>query len=115
MKLVIYVKQEQAIAFRSHILVYENLTVTANNQYSIIFFIYSTVIKQNWPFETLFFDNNLDLNGNHHYIKKVDPIKKYSDPIFSSEKKLTNSRWDLLGKYYYYILNCKIYYININL
>ena len=47
LKLVIYIKQEQAIAFRSHILVYENLTVTANNQYSIIFFIYSTVIKQN--------------------------------------------------------------------
>ncbi len=57
----------------------------------------------------------MDLNGNHHYIKKVNPIKKYSDPIFSFEKKLTNSRWDLFGKYYYYILNCKIYYININL
>ncbi|CAG8845416.1 5220_t:CDS:2, partial [Gigaspora margarita] len=60
LKLVVYVKEGQAVAFRSNILVYGNFPVLTDVRHSIVFFIYGTMIKQNRNFRTLFHDTDPD-------------------------------------------------------
>ena len=100
LKLIIHIKQGQAIAFRSHFLVHGNSPVITGNRHSVVFFVHGSVIKQNRPFNTLFF-GDLDLDGNHHRIK-ANSKKDYSSKN-NSKKVSKNSRRDSLGKYYNYI------------
>jgi hypothetical protein len=60
LKLTIHAKQGQAIAFRSHILVHGNLPIIAGIRHSVVFFVHTTVIKQNRKFSSLFTDGDLD-------------------------------------------------------
>ncbi|CAG8828890.1 22784_t:CDS:2, partial [Gigaspora margarita] len=52
----------QAIAFRSNILVYGNLSVVAGICHSVVFFIHATSIKQNRKFDTLFSNSDSDID-----------------------------------------------------
>ncbi len=74
LKLVIHAKQEQAIAFQSHILLHGNLNVFTDNRHSVVFFIHSTCIKQTRPFSKL----NLvwDSNNNHNNNNDNDNYNK---------------------------------------
>ncbi|CAG8711811.1 6173_t:CDS:1, partial [Gigaspora rosea] len=79
LKLIIYAKQGQAIAFRSNILVHSNLPVISGVRHSVVFFIHATSIKKNRKFETLFHNtdqDNSDCVGINNSGKKLRVSKK---------------------------------------
>src|SRR6185436_1384571 len=84
LKLIIHAREDQAIAFRSNILVHGNLPVIAGIRHSIVFFIHATSIKQNRKFRNLFhnaYQNNLyseiDVSMNYSS-KKLEASKKHT-------------------------------------
>ena len=82
LKLVIHVKQGQAVAFRSYILVHGNLPVITGIRHSLVFYIHNTLIKQKRKFGSLFANCN-------------EPTPKYLPPMLDSENsktKLKNHR-----------------------
>jgi hypothetical protein len=105
LKLVLHVKQGQAVAFRSNILVHGNLPVLSGVRHSVVFFVHSTMIKQNRKFGTLFSNSDsVDINYNN---KGVEVSKKYNKRGFKSLKfskpgsrssKLKNSRRSYISK-----------------
>jgi len=108
LNLAFEVKQGQAIAFRSCLLVHGNFGVTSGIRHSVVFYIHKSLVKQERPFTSLgSFEFNLDINSDDSDFKQLPKKKKLSS------KSLTNSRKDNIGKCYFYI---KIYikiYINI--
>ena len=96
LKLAFNVKQGQAIAFRSNLLVHGNLPITTGTRHSIVFYIHDTVIKQKRKFGSLY-----DKKGKKYY-KKHSPSKLVSR---KSATKLKNHRRKHIGKcdlYIYY-------------
>jgi hypothetical protein len=95
LKLVIHVKQGQAVAFRSNLLVHGNLPIIAGVRHSAVFYIHNNVIKQKRKFGSLFADYELDWDNDG----EVESSQKYLPPKFSSQTKLKNHRRSHLGKY----------------
>ncbi|CAG8641227.1 8033_t:CDS:2 [Paraglomus brasilianum] len=91
LKLIVHVKQGQAVAFRSNLLVHGNLPVVAGVRHSVVFYIYSTVIKQKRKFGSLFADYELDWGDNND----DKPSQEYLPPTLGSgnnDVKLKNHR-----------------------
>ena len=88
LKLVIYVKQGQVVAFKSNIFVYGNLPVITGIRYSLVF----TLIKQKHKFGSLFADCALNWNDDNNRDKSKP---KYLPPMLDSgnSMKLKNHRW----------------------
>ncbi|RHZ71770.1 hypothetical protein Glove_253g25 [Diversispora epigaea] len=59
LKLAVEIKQGQAIAFRSNLLIHENLPVIGT-RHSVVFYIHNSTIKQKQKFKSLFSDGDLD-------------------------------------------------------
>ncbi|RHZ45324.1 hypothetical protein Glove_681g11 [Diversispora epigaea] len=86
LKLVIHVKQGQAVAFRSNLLVHGNLPVIIGNRHSVVFYIHKTVIKQTRKFGSLFSDYKLNWS-------RKKSSQKYSPPKLRSRNSgLKNHR-----------------------
>ena len=103
LKLVIHVKQGQAVAFRSNILVHGNLPVIAGIRHSLVFYIHNTLIKQKRKFEDLFAYYALNW-GDDSNRDKSKP--KYLPPILGSGNsvtKLKNHRRTHIGMCNLYI------------
>lgn len=97
LKLVIHVKQGQAVAFRSNILVHGNLPVITGIRHSLVFYIHNTLIRQRRKFGSLFADCVLNWNNDNN---KDEPIPKYFPPMLDSGnsiKKLKNHRRTYIG------------------
>ena len=94
LKLAFNVKQGQAIAFRSNLLVHGNLPITTGTRHSVVFYIHDTVIKQKRKFGSLY-----DKKGKKYY-KKHSPSKLVSR---KSATKLKNHRRKHIGKCDLYI------------
>jgi hypothetical protein len=97
LKLVIHVKQGQAVAFRSNILVHGNLPVITGIYHSLVFYIHNTLIRQRRKFGSLFADCILNWNNNNN---KDEPTPKYFSPMLDSGnsiKKLKNHRRTYIG------------------
>ncbi|CAG8630967.1 3716_t:CDS:2 [Acaulospora morrowiae] len=91
LKLIVHVKQGQAVAFRSNLLVHGNLPVVAGVRHSIVFYIHSTLIKQKRKFGSLFADYELDWGNNND----DKPSQEYLPPTLGSgnnDVKLKNHR-----------------------
>ncbi|CAG8446556.1 10837_t:CDS:10 [Acaulospora colombiana] len=76
LKLVVHVKQGQAVAFRSNLLIHGNLPIVAGTRHSVVFYIHNTVIKQKRKFGSLFADYELDWDnsdGNSSLPKYLPP------------------------------------------
>ena len=65
LKLIFHVKQGQAIAFWSSLLIYGNLLITSGKRHSIVFYIHKSFIKQERPFTSLDISINETLNSNN--------------------------------------------------
>ena len=93
LKLVIHVKQGQAVAFRSNILVHGNLPVITGIRHSLVFYIHNTLIKQKRKFGSLFADCALNWNDDNN---RDEPKPKYLPPMLDSgnsmKLKITGER-----------------------
>ncbi|CAG8665081.1 5296_t:CDS:1, partial [Paraglomus brasilianum] len=90
LKLVIHAKQGHGIAFRSNLLIHGNLPIIMGSRHSVVFYVHSTVIKQNRRFGSLFADCELDINRNDDYV--CEPPQKYVPPTLGPSTKLKNHR-----------------------
>jgi hypothetical protein len=102
LKLVIHVKQGQAVAFRSNILVHGNLPVITGIRHSLVFYIHNTLIKQKRKFGSLFADCALNWNDDNN---RDEPKPKYLPPMLDSgnSMKLKNHRRTHIGMCNLYI------------
>ena len=102
LKLVIHVKQGQAVAFRSNILVHGNLPVITGIRHSLVFYIHNTLIKQKRKFGSLFADYALNWNDDNN---RDEPKPKYLPPMLDSgnSMKLKNHRRTHIGMCNLYI------------
>lgn len=117
LKLAVRVKQGQAIAFRSRLLIHGNFPITAGSRHSVVFYIHDTVIKQKRKFGSLFDDGDLDASeilGSAHSItdsvslassakKRDKKLQQYSSKLVPQNSKLKNHRRSHLGKCIYYM------------
>lgn len=102
LKLVIHIKQGQAVAFRSNILVHGNLPVITGVRHSLVFYIHNTLIRQKRKFGSLFADCALNWNDDNN--PKSTP--KYFPPMLNSGnsiRKLKNHRRTHIGMCNFYI------------
>lgn len=109
LKLAFRVKQGQAIAFRSNLLIHGNLPIITGSRHSVVFYIHDTVIKQKRKFASLFDDGDLDTPEILDNVQSiVDGVKKhdkepqkYYPPKLGFQKstiKLRNHRRSHLGE-----------------
>ena len=96
LKLAFNVKQGQAIAFRSCLLVHRNFEIINGEWHSVVFYIHHSSIKQGRLFSSLNSFNNWSLdNISNNGIKQLSPK-------LNSSKNLKNSRRGDIGKYFLY-------------
>ena len=103
LKLIIHVKQGQAVAFRSNILVHGNLPVITGIRHSLVFYIHNTLIKQKRKFGSLFADDTLNWGDDNN---RNEPTQKYLSPMLGSrdsKTKLKNHRRMHIGMCNLYI------------
>ncbi|CAG8650049.1 11944_t:CDS:2, partial [Acaulospora colombiana] len=89
LKLIIYAKQGQAVAFRSNILVHGNLPVIAGVRHSVVFYIHNTIIKQKRKFGSFFADYELDWGVNSD---GDEPSPKYLPPTLGSRDNVAKPK-----------------------
>lgn len=87
LNLAFEVKQGQAIAFRSCLLVHGNFGVTSGIRHSVVFYIHKSLVKQERPFASLgSFDFNLNINSDDSDFEQL-PQKKIIIKNFNKFKK----------------------------
>ena len=92
LKLAFDIKQGQAIAFRSRLLVHGNLPIISGVRHSVVFYIHNTVVKQGRPFGSLFANDDLNLNINSDSTDSSDECIKTLPPKLNTSKNLKNLR-----------------------
>jgi hypothetical protein len=111
LKLAFNIKEGQAIAFRSRLLVHGNLPIINGNRHSVVFYIHNTLVKKGRPFSSFksrLVDNDLDINLDSDDSNNDDSSDDSSDdsdknikqlpPKLNLSKNLKNSRRSYLSK-----------------
>ena len=102
LKLVIHIKQGQAVAFRSNILVHGNLPVITGIRHSLVGYIHYTLIKQKRNFESLFPNRGDDGDDSNRDKSKTKYLRLTKDSE-NSATKLKNHRRTHIGMCNFYI------------
>jgi hypothetical protein len=112
LKLIFNIKEGQAIAFRSRLLVHGNLPIINGNRHSVVFYIHHTLVKQERPFNSFKSRvDNLNINSDSD---DSDEDNEQLPSELNPPKNLKNSRRSYIGKYYIYIkIYNNVYNINI--
>ena len=93
LRLIIQLKSEQVVAFRSHLLKYGNCMVTKGMRFSIVYYIHNDFFKKSNPFKSINsenakeqdFDNNIE---NYKPTLRLKPTsKQILIPLISTDKR----------------------------